>query len=262
MVDKAAESGDETVIAGWLEERGIPADWLETRHVLPAFEPWWAECEKAIQERREAQAAEQLKRSSSPMVSEHTSSSPMPPVSTADVPADAPAPRMTEQTTMDARIAAKRRRRNAPRRPTVFIVHGHDVTTLAYVESLLLRIGCQPVTFRNYPEGSKTNIEILEYSIPKADAVVALLTPDDEGRKLGDENLLPRSRQNVLVEAGYAVISRRESSIIVAIGGVEIPSDFDGINRVQGDRWNREMGLDLARRLEKHFNLKVDLHAI
>jgi predicted nucleotide-binding protein len=87
-------------------------------------------------------------------------------------------------------------------------------------------------------EGSPTIIEVLEKHVPNANAVVTLLTPDDEGRKRGDQlPLEPRARQNVLVEAGYAMISRRTRSILVAIGGVTIPTDFEGIHRIQADEW-------------------------
>jgi predicted nucleotide-binding protein len=141
----------------------------------------------------------------------------------------------------------------------VFIVHGHDNATLAQVENLLYRIGAEPWVFHRLPkEGSPTVIEILERYIPQADAVIALLTPDDEGRKHGaSEPLETRARQNVLIEAGYAVISKRRRSLLVALGGVSIPSDFDGIHRIQGQQWNSERELELAQRL-KDMGLTVD----
>jgi hypothetical protein len=145
-------------------------------------------------------------------------------------------------------------------RRRVFVVHGHDMSTLARVESVIHRLGCHPVIFsRIGDKGAKTNIEILEHTLPACDAVVALLTPDDEGRSIGAERLRRRARQNVLVEAGYAIISKRHRSLIVTIGDVEIPSDFDGINRVHGAVWDDAMAFELARRLVAYLSLRVEL---
>ena len=152
--------------------------------------------------------------------------------------------------------------------PTVFVVYGHDPGIVTNVESLLSRIGCKPLLFPRIPKrGSETNIELLERTMPRANAVVAVLTPDDEGRKrdaanVTSEPLERRARQNVLIEAGYAVISRRHQAIIVAIGGVSIPSDFDGINRVQAATWSRETEHELARRLHAMFESAVDLSQV
>ncbi len=146
--------------------------------------------------------------------------------------------------------------------PRVFVVHGHDEMTLTKLEDLLLRIGCKPITFKRLEsKGARTNIEILEKTLPECEAVVVLMTPDDEGRKKAARKLQPRARQNVLVEAGYAVIQRRPTSIIVALGDIEIPTDLDGINRVQRETWDAEAALDLARRL-KGLGLPVDLNAL
>ena len=105
--------------------------------------------------------------------------------------------------------------------------------------------------------------------MPTCAAVIALLTPDDEGRKRPApdepsdtlEPLKPRARQNVLIEAGFAIISRRNKSLIVALGGVEIPSDFDGIHRLQDGSWNRELAGQIAKRLSQ-MGFSVNLEAV
>jgi predicted nucleotide-binding protein len=149
------------------------------------------------------------------------------------------------------------------RKVRVFLIHGHDKVVLAKVESLLLRLGCEPVIFSKLAgKGAKTNIEILEQELISVDAVVALLTPDDEGRKRGSGGLEPRARQNVMIEAGYALISRRDTAWIVATGGVCIPSDLDGINRIQTEVWNRGAAINLARDLIHRFNLQVNIEDI
>lgn len=260
MIADAAANGDEAPIRAWLAAQGVPAAWVSGRGISPPFDSWWVECEKGILARREENAAK--KTNSSKAVNKELGVAPTQAMSVPSSEATTTTGETIRKTAGENPQLSSKRRKQINRRPIVFVVHGHDETTLANVEALLLRIGCDPMTFERYRRGSRTNIEILEEAIPKSDSVVALLTPDDEGRKIGATELLPRARQNVLVEAGYAVISRRESSIVVAIGGIEVPSDFDGINRVQGPRWNREMALDLARRLDKQLDLDVDLHAI
>jgi predicted nucleotide-binding protein len=144
--------------------------------------------------------------------------------------------------------------------PQVFIVHGHDMATLTRLELILHRIGAEPVTLRKAPKpGSATLIELLEKYAPKADAVIVLMTPDDEGRKRNsDEDLQPRARENVLVEAGYAVISRRDRSLLLALEGVSIPSDFDGIHRIQSEFFDSKVQFEVAKRL-KDMGLDVDV---
>ena len=137
-------------------------------------------------------------------------------------------------------------------KPKVFIVHGRDMATLTRLELILHRIGAEPITLRKAPKsGSGTWIEFLENYLPQADAVVVLMTPDDEGRVAGeDAPLTRRARENVLVEAGYAVINNRKRSVLIALGGVSIPSDFSGIARVENDMWDKTVEVNLAKRLE------------
>lgn len=112
--------------------------------------------------------------------------------------------------------------------------------------------------FEQLPKrGGATVIELLEEYIPSADAVIALLTPDDEGRKRGIEEWELRARQNVLIEAGYAVIAQRDRSVIVALGGVSIPTDSEGIHRIQEPAWAPAVGTKVAKRL-LDIGLRVD----
>lgn len=134
-------------------------------------------------------------------------------------------------------------------RHRVFVIYGHD-DIYKQLELTLHQIGAEPLIFDKLPKGGGTTvIELLEEHIPNADAVVALLTPDDEGRKRGAGEWELRARQNVLIEAGYALIARRRSSLIVALGGVSIPSDFEGIHRIQAESWNQSTAFAVAKRL-------------
>lgn len=140
----------------------------------------------------------------------------------------------------------------------IFIVHGHDTATLRSVDHTLLKIGLHPVTFRDFRKGSQTNIEILERAMPEVDGFICLMTPDDKGRECGQNRKTGkphpfqlRARQNVLIEAGYAILHRRDQSLLIALGGVDVPTDFKGIDLVKGTAWSDDMGRELARRLRR-----------
>jgi sugar/nucleoside kinase (ribokinase family)/predicted nucleotide-binding protein len=142
--------------------------------------------------------------------------------------------------------------------PQIFIIHGHDKRSLICLKDILNRIGACPITFEDIPKkGSLSVIEILEGDFPKFSAFIALLTPDDEGRKRGNATLEYRARQNVLIEAGYCMISRRVQSLLINLGDVSIPSDFEGIHTVLAAEWSSEVGLQVAKRLAE-MGLDVD----
>jgi hypothetical protein len=138
-------------------------------------------------------------------------------------------------------------RKGAPTR-NVFIIHGRDDSALRQLASTVERLGYSPQILSRLPvRGGETLIESLERLLPNAALVVALFTPDDEGRLAGrSEPLRPRVRQNVLVEAGFALIQRRSDAIIVALGDTEIPSDFAGIRRIEAAGWGYSVEQQLA----------------
>ena len=136
-------------------------------------------------------------------------------------------------------------------KPKVFVIHGRDDNTRDRLELILHRIGAEPITLRKLPKiGAQTLIELLVENLPLADAVVVLMTPDDEGRlRNSDESLQPRARENVLVEAGYSVIAQREKTLLISIGNVSIPSDFGAIHRIDGSTFDKSIEIQLAKRL-------------
>ena len=85
-----------------------------------------------------------------------------------------------------------------------------------------------------------TIIEALEKEMgPGADRVrygIVLLTPDDMGysKAAGHEQARPRARQNVVLEMGMLISAiGRQNVAILKKGDLEIPSDADGILRIQ-----------------------------
>ena len=121
---------------------------------------------------------------------------------------------------------------DAPTPPKrVFIVYGHDRDARDQLELLLRRLKLEPVILQNIPGGGDTIIEKLE-QLTNADFACVLLTPDDEGRKRGEnKKLRPRARQNVVLELGMVLVRLGRPRVAILVKGDEIerPSDVDGL---------------------------------
>lgn len=119
----------------------------------------------------------------------------------------------------------------------VFVVHGHDNEAKEGTARFLERLGLQPVILHEQASGGRTIVEKFEkYSGDVAFAVV-LLTPDDVGNSASDRGTLrPRARQNVVLELGY-FMGRLARDRVCALykGGVELPSDIQGVIYVEMD---------------------------
>jgi predicted nucleotide-binding protein len=116
----------------------------------------------------------------------------------------------------------------------IFVVYGHDKQARDDLELLLRRMGLNPVIFANLPAEGETIIEKLEAYIGhggKAAYAFVLVTPDDEGRKVGDVGPLKyRARQNVVLELGMVLAKLgRKRVAILRKQTVEQPSDIDGL---------------------------------
>lgn len=117
----------------------------------------------------------------------------------------------------------------------VFVVYGHDLQARDELELLLRRLKLEPIVLQNVAGGGDTIIEKLE-ELTTADFACVLVTPDDEGRKMGStasDGLRPRARQNVVLELGMVLarLGRRRVAILVKGQGEELerPSDIDGL---------------------------------
>lgn len=101
--------------------------------------------------------------------------------------------------------------------------------------------------------------EILDAAFEHAQAVIVLLTPDDQARLRSDlrlqsdehfeRELTGQARPNVLFEAGMAIVNHPEQTILVQIGYVRPFSDVAGrhIVHMNGSTTTRQ---ELASRLE------------
>jgi predicted nucleotide-binding protein len=88
----------------------------------------------------------------------------------------------------------------------------------------------EPVILQNLPIAGDTIIEKLESNIDVRYACV-LLTPDDEGHRVGVEaEKKLRARQNVILELGmFLVRLGRKRVAILHKGDLELPSDISGL---------------------------------
>ncbi len=119
----------------------------------------------------------------------------------------------------------------------VFVVHGHDNEAKETTARFLEKLALQPIILHEQPSSGRTVIEKFEnYSDDIAFAVV-LLTPDDVGAvKTSSGSLKSRARQNVIMELGY-FMGRLGRVRVCALhkGGVELPSDYQGILYIEMD---------------------------
>jgi len=112
----------------------------------------------------------------------------------------------------------------------VFVVHGRDGEAKEAVARFLSNLGLSPIVLHEQPNEGRTIIEKFERNARVGFAVV-LLTPDDIGG-LPDAkpSLLPRARQNVVLELGYFMGRLGRDRVCALVKeGVELPSDIAGV---------------------------------
>lgn len=118
----------------------------------------------------------------------------------------------------------------------VFLVHGHDNDIKEEARTVIrdvLHLG-EPIVLNEQPSFNRTIIEKFERITNDIDLVFVLLTPDDQALPIGAAPAY-RSRQNVILELGYFLGKLgRESGRILLLhkGDVELPSDIDGVIRI------------------------------
>ena len=139
----------------------------------------------------------------------------------------------------------------------IFIVHGHDTDARDQLELALHRLGLQPFILMNSSGGGKTIIEALEGQIGRdytSDFGIVLMTPDDFGysKKDGVNKTEPRTRQNVILEAGMLLASlTRARMAIVVKGHLEMPSDLQGVIHLAYNEHVKEIIPKLCQRLKE-----------
>jgi hypothetical protein len=142
----------------------------------------------------------------------------------------------------------------------VFIVHGHDHSSLQQAARLMEQLELVPIILAEEVSRGRTIIEKLEERA-ESHAALVLLTPDDVGSTAADapQALKPRARQNVILELGYFLgLLGRHRVVVLYTPGIELPSDFVGVEYIKLDSegaWK----LRVARELRAG-NLPVNLN--
>ncbi len=131
----------------------------------------------------------------------------------------------------------------------VFVVHGRDDKMRAAMFSFLRAIGLQPIEWSQAVQATGIASpyigDILNVAFSEAQAVVVLLTPDDEARlrpwlaQEGDPphetELSGQARPNVLFEAGMAMGRDPDRTVLVEVGSLRPFSDIGGRHTIRFD---------------------------
>ncbi|HKS06041.1 MAG TPA: nucleotide-binding protein [Gemmatimonadaceae bacterium] len=149
-----------------------------------------------------------------------------------------------------SQLVAARTLSDAGRFPNrVFVVHGQNDAARSSVVSFLESLDLVGIVLHEQPNMGR---HLLTKFIDEAAFVsfaVVLMTADDVGARRG-ENLLPRARQNVILELGYflARLGQPRTCALVT-PGLEAPSDFDGIVYIEmssDEKWKVELRRELV----------------
>jgi predicted nucleotide-binding protein len=146
----------------------------------------------------------------------------------------------------------------------VFVVHGRDMRLRDGMFIFLRSIGLDPIEWSEavLMTGKSAPYigEILEIAFSKAQAIVVLLTGDDEAQLKNElrgphepayeTNLTPQARPNVLFEAGMSMAYNPDRTVLVEFGYLRPFSDVAGRHalKMNGSSQNRQ---DLAQRLQQ-----------
>ncbi len=145
----------------------------------------------------------------------------------------------------------------------VFVVHGRDLRYRDSMFTFLRSVGLHPLEWAEAVAATgRPNPyvgEILDTAFSIAQAVVVLLTPDDEGRlreqlrQQGDPSheteLTAQARLNVIFEAGMAMGRFPDRTVLVELGPLRAFSDIAGRHVIGLDN-STQRRQDLAQRLQ------------
>jgi predicted nucleotide-binding protein len=145
-----------------------------------------------------------------------------------------------------------RKRKSSTVRPSkkradsVFVVHGRDAKARKELSIFLRSLHVDVIEWNKAltltKKGSPYIGEVIDAGFDHAQAIVVLLTPDDQAKLRDDfirssdpafeRKLMGQPRQNVLFEAGMAFGKYKETTILVQVGKVRPMSDVSGIHIV------------------------------
>jgi predicted nucleotide-binding protein len=147
----------------------------------------------------------------------------------------------------------------ATNRKAVMVIYGHDHEANNALFAWLRAVGLQPKEWSQLVQlsGSASPYigQVLDHAFQDAQAVVALFTPDERVRERG--SLQPaassawrlQARPNVLIEAGMALASHPDRTVLITLGHPELPSDLAGRHYIRLDGSPGPLN-DIANRLD------------
>jgi predicted nucleotide-binding protein/uncharacterized protein YjbI with pentapeptide repeats len=123
-------------------------------------------------------------------------------------------------------------------RRAVMVIYGHDTQANTALFDWLRAIGLRPREWSHLIQASGSASpyigQVLDRALRDVQAVVAFFTPDERvtsARQPGAGRL--QARPNVLIEAGMALVSHPDRTVIVVLGNQELPSDLAGRHYVR-----------------------------
>lgn len=138
----------------------------------------------------------------------------------------------------------------------VAVAYGRDDAARQAVFGFLRALGLKPLEWeqlvRETGSAAPYSGEAVERGFVTAQAVVVLFTPDDRAQldsALGQEEARLQARPNVLLEAGMALATHPDRTVLVRVGDVALPSNLSGRNFVRLDGTTEQLAA-LAGRLE------------
>jgi predicted nucleotide-binding protein len=154
---------------------------------------------------------------------------------------------------------------------SVFVVHGRNVAARDAVCHFLRAIDLKPIEWSQAVswtgKPSPYIGEVLDAAFSRAQAVVVLMTPDDEGKiRKGfassiepacETKLTPQPRLNVIFEAGFAMGRNQDRTVLVELGRLRHFSDIEGRLTLRLDNSSQKRQ-QFAERLQSS-GCKVDL---
>lgn len=131
----------------------------------------------------------------------------------------------------------------------VFIVHGRNNELKESVARFIEELGFEAIILNEQTNGGRTIIEKFEeYS--NVNYAIVLMTPDDKGGLISDNEMIPRARQNVIFELGY-FIGKLGRNCVTALhsGDIEVPTDILGITYIlvdQAGAWKYQVAKEMG----------------